>query len=341
MRIPSEDVIQADSPEREMQAIEAVAHGAKSDGDIAAAIGDLDARQGRYYRRAGEVLGFLRRDAQNESALTPLGREYANAPAEGKRELMLRALLMNPLVQRVIPFLEAKGRAGASRAELSRFLAGVAELGTESMAHRRASSYIQWMRAFGLAEDRQGNLALRSLPAAVPIINFTADEEPLFPARCELREYEARAREFRRRNQTMTVLIDQARRERAEHSHQMLTDLVAARLRAANAIPKANRYIDLAAKVSGENFLFEMKSTTETNVQAQVRRGLSQLYEYRYLQKIEQAKLVLVIENPLPRPLSWIETYLRTDRSVLLVWDGNSRLYCSDEVRRELPFLST
>jgi hypothetical protein len=339
MRIASEDVIQADSPDREMQAIEAVAHGAKSDGDIARAIGGLDARQGRYYRRAGEVLGFLRRDAQNESALTPLGREYAAATAQGRRDLMLCALLTNPLVQRLIPFLEAKGRAGATRAELERFLAGVAELGTQSMAHRRASSYIQWMKAFGLANIRQGNLVLQALPSAVPIINFTADDEPLFPTRCELREYEARAREFRERKQTVTVLIDQARRERAVNSHQMLTDLVASRLRDANAIPKANRYIDLAAKVSGENFLFEMKSTTDTNVQSQVRRGLSQLYEYRYLQQIEPAKLVLVIENPLPRPLSWIETYLRTDRNVLLVWDGNNRLSCSEEVRRTLAFL--
>ncbi len=208
------------------------------------------------------------------------------------------------------------------------------------MAHRRASSYIHWMCEFGLAKIRQGHLVLQVLPAAVPVVNFTADDEPLFPTRCELREYEARAREFRERRESVTVFIDQASRERAANSHQMLIDLVASRLRDARAIPKANRYIDLAAKVSGENFLFEMKSTTDTNVQAQVRRGLSQLYEYRYLQKIEPAKLVLVLENPLPRPLSWIEPFLRADRNILLVWDGNNRLYCSDEARRELPFLS-
>ena len=48
---------------------------------------------------------------------------------------------------------------------------------------------------------------------------------------------------------------------------------------------------------------------------------------------------MLVVENPSPRSLSWNETYLRTDRNVLLVSDGNSRLHCSDEVRRKLPFL--
>lgn len=339
MRIPSKDVIQANSPEREIQAIEAVARGAKTDDDIAKAIGGLTDRQGRYYRLAGEILGFLR-NAENNATLTPSGREYIEASASKRGDLLVCALAGNPLVQRLIPFLESKGRSGATPAELDQFIADVTEVAADTTVHRRSSSYIRWLCAFGLAETRRGNLVLQVLPAAVPIINFTADEEPLFPTRCELREYEARAREFRQRNQTMTVLVDQALRERAENSHQMLTNLVAARLRATHAIPKANRYIDLAAKVSGENFLFEMKSTTATNVQAQVRRGLSQLYEYRYLQKIEQAKLVLVIENPLPRPLSWIETYLRTDRNVLLVWDGNSRLYCSDEVRRELPFMS-
>ncbi len=83
-----------------------------------------------------------------------------------------------------------------------------------------------------------------------------------------------------------------------------------------------------------------MKSNTASNIQAQVRRSLSQLYEYRYLQQIENAKLVLVIEQPLPRTLKWIENYLRNDRNILLVWDGNNRLHCSDEVRPALPFVA-
>ncbi|MGD1019168.1 MAG: hypothetical protein ABSA12_07595 [Verrucomicrobiia bacterium] len=339
MKIPSEDVIQADSPRREMQTIEAVARGAKTDDDIAGAIGGLTDRQGRYYRRAGEALGFLRRDAQNESVLTPLGREYAVASAAGKRDLMTRALLANPLVQRLIPFLESKGRTGATRGELERFLASVSEFGGESMAHRRASSYVHWLREFGLADDSNGNLVLKGLPEGVPIVHYISNDEPLLPRRYILREYQERAQRLREASGTVTTLIDQAKRERALSSHTALVNLVAQRLKTLRAIPKDNDYIDLAARVGDTNFLFEMKSTTEDNARSQIRRGLSQLYEYRYLQQIEQPKLVLVIENPLPRPLAWIETYLRTDRNILLVWDGNNRLYCSDEVRRELPFL--
>ena len=55
----------------------------------------------------------------------------------------------------------------------------------------------------------------------------------------------------------------------------------------------------------GRDYLFEMKSTTEDNPHAQIRRGLTQLYEYRYVQNVKEAKLVLVIENPLPRENGW------------------------------------
>jgi hypothetical protein len=62
-----------------------------------------------------------------------------------------------------------------------------------------------------------------------------------------------------------------------------MVNTVAQRLRAARAIPKDNGYVDLAAKVGSASFLFEMKSTTKVKARSQVRRGLSQLYEYRYL----------------------------------------------------------
>jgi hypothetical protein len=339
MKIPSKDVIQADSPEREVQTIEAIAQGAKTDDDIAKAIGGLDARQGRYYRRAGEILGFLRRDAQNKSALTALGREYAGASAQRKRDLMLRVLLMNPLVQRLIPFLEAKGKTGASRAELERFLPGVAELGTRSMAHRRASSYIHWLRTFGLAEIRRGNLVLQPLPAAIPLVRYESDEEPIFPNRYELEEYEEQARRVASRKEAIMYYVDQAKRERATTSHETLVKLMAERLRQRGAMPKANRYIDLSARWEDADYLFEMKSTTKDNPHAQIRRGLSQLYEYRYIQNVREAKLVLVIENPLPRENRWMENYLINDRGVLLVWDGNEKFNCSPEIRKQLEFL--
>ena len=119
-----------------------------------------------------------------------------------------------------------------------------------------------------------------------------------------------------------------------------MVKLMAERLRQRGAMPKANRYIDLSARWEEADYLFEMKSTTDDNPHAQIRRGLSQLYEYRYIQNVKQAKLVLVIENPLPKENRWMEDYLIKDRGVLLVWDGNGKFDCSPDIRKHLEFLS-
>jgi hypothetical protein len=82
------------------------------------------------------------------------------------------------------------------------------------------------------------------------------------------------------------------------------------------------------------------RTTTEDNPHSQIRRGLSQLYEYRYIQNVQSAKLVLVIENPLPKKLGWMENYLIKDRGILLVWDGDGKFSCSPEIKGQLEFLN-
>ena len=83
-----------------------------------------------------------------------------------------------------------------------------------------------------------------------------------------------------------------------------------------------------------------MKSTTETNVHDQVRRGVSQLYEYRYIQQIERAKLVLVVENPLSSDSKWLVDYLINDRGILIAWDGDGRNFdCPKDIRKDLDFI--
>ncbi len=82
-----------------------------------------------------------------------------------------------------------------------------------------------------------------------------------------------------------------------------------------------------------------MKSLTEGNAKSQIRSGLSQLYEYRYLQNLSEAKLVLVVENKLPAMLRWMIDYLESDRNVLTIWDGDDRLYGNKRTQTSLAFL--
>ncbi len=135
-------------------------------------------------------------------------------------------------------------------------------------------------------------------------------------------------------------MIDDAARERANDSHQMLTDLVAAKLRKAGSIPKNNKYVDLSAVWGDDLYLFEMKSTTDQNIHSQIRRAISQLYEYRYLQQVPSAKLVIVVENPPPREKKWIVDYVTQGRKVLITWDGDRKtLNYPIESNSDLHFL--
>jgi hypothetical protein len=139
----------------------------------------------------------------------------------------------------------------------------------------------------------------------------------------------------------LNVLIDDAARERADGAHQMLMELVASKIRRKGSIPKNNKYIDLSAAIRDDLYLFEMKSTTDGNVHGQIRRAISQLYEYRYLQQLPAAKLVIVIENPPPREKKWIVDYVVKDRKLLIAWDGDHKtLKFPAENGAELEFLA-
>lgn len=339
MKIPSEDVIQADTPERVMATIDAVARGAHDDKTIATAIGDLDPRQGRYYRRAAEVLGFMVRES-GQSVLTAAGKEFASAQPPIKRGLFVRAVLGNPLFQRLFAYLESRGNMGAARSDVIKFLADVADLGADSMVKRRVSSYMGWLEKLALAKTVGNRLVFDKLPLAVPLVHYEADDEPIFPNRYDLKEYQEQARRVASKQEAIEYYVDRAKRERASTSHETLVSMMAERLRQRGTVPKANRYVDLSARLNEEDYLFEMKSTTEDNPHSQIRRGISQLYEYRYIQNVEKAKLVLVIENPLPKKNQWIEDYLLNDRGVLLVWDGDGKFHCPPSIRRQLEFLS-
>ncbi|HEV2022842.1 MAG TPA: hypothetical protein VGQ94_09990 [Terriglobales bacterium] len=72
-----------------------------------------------------------------------------------------------------------------------------------------------------------------------------------------------------------------------------------------------------------------------------VRKAISLLYEYRYLQDMPEAKLVVVIENPLPREKDWLVDYVVKDRRILIAWYGDGRtVQYPEALGPDLGFLS-
>ena len=339
MKIPKEDVPQADKLDIVLDVVEAVDNGRTTFQQMASVIGKVD-RQGRYYRRAAEILGFIRNTA-NHSQLTQLGREYLDGTGVEQKELLARAILSSRTMLRVVPFLEGHPN-GVTRTELENFLLAVTGT-TQSMVHRRTSTIVAWLGAIGVIEARgkkgpNQKIFLTSLPNNVELLEYDADDEPMFPRSYALKEYEEVSKKIRQRTGKIERFVDEAKMERANHIHQHLVNLMAERIKAANSVPKQNRLIDLSAEIQKEIFLFEMKSTTVDNVRDQVRKAVSQLYEYRYLQDVT-ANLVIVLDECPKGEEGWIIDYLREDRNIMLVWDGNDKFDCPEPLKKRLPFI--
>lgn len=338
MRLSTREVPQADVLADVVRAVEAVGRGIRRFQDIARHIGKVE-RQGRYYRLAAQLLGLIQNE-RNHAVLTQLGRQLLAADSRQRKSIIAGAVLSTRMVQRIIPFLEHAGTKGVPRREIEAFITNVTERTEQSMIHRRASTVASWLGEIGVIVERGGRYFIRGLPKGVELIDYAADDEPLFPKKYQLDEYEELAKKTQQRSGSLTVLINKAKQDRARTEHQFLTKLLASKLRKMGAIPRRNRLIDLAARIGDKVYLFEVKSTTPSNAHEQVRDGIAQLYEYRYVQAIEDARLVLVLEQPLPRQLEWLTEYLLRDRNILLAWDGDRRTFsCPAEVRSELRFV--
>ena len=91
---------------------------------------------------------------------------------------------------------------------------------------------------------------------------------------------------------------------------------------------ESSHSIDLATKMNDKEFIFEMKSTTGESIHGQIRRGVAQLYEYRYLHDMPDAILCLVLEKKPTGKKAWLTDYLFEDRGIMVCWKSNSDFDC-------------
>ena len=340
IRITSGDLPQADRLESVLLTVIAVNDGARTDIDIANRIPGIegDDRQGRYYRNAAEMLGFIS-NQRNNATLTPKGTELLNN-ATLTNPLFIASVLNLEVYQKLLPFMELYPE-GLTRQEIEGYLQSIADPGIgPTMIPRRISTIIAWPRTLGfLRQTEDGRLNIQNnFSSDLPVFEIHDDAQPLLPVTGDLSEYQEIEQRTSSAQQEVAYFKDQAKLERATNAHIALVNLVSQRIRLNGGIPKSNHLIDLAVRLDQE-YIFEMKSTNDDNVRSQIRKGMSQLYEYRYLQNKPDAKLILVVENPLGASHSWMLDYMESDREINLVWDGDEQLYGSERTRSELEFL--
>lgn len=251
---------------------------------------------------------------------------------------LVTGILNMRIFQIVLPFIELRGNV--THQDLVDYLVQLEVPLSYSTIDRRVNSLLAWLRELNIV-SRQGN-AFTIQNMISPVTNtfqVNDDNLPILPESGGLMEYQNVSQRISNAERTITIYKDQARLERATNAHRTLVNLVADRIRSSGGIPKSNQFIDLATSLE-QDFIFEMKSTTAENVNAQIRKGISQLYEYRYLENKPNANLILVIENPLTHDESWMLDYMETDRNIHLVWDGDGNLYGSQTTRDQLGFLN-
>jgi hypothetical protein len=111
--------------------------------------------------------------------------------------------------------------------------------------------------------------------------------------------------------------IDRIKTERARRAHETLLQRAAEMLRERGLVPQESDLIDLYCVGPDGVRLFEAKTLTEANWREQIRKGQSQLREYRYLYEVEQAELFLILERRPPQ--DWVVDYL-TKEKVGVMW---------------------
>lgn len=150
---------------------------------------------------------------------------------------------------------------------------------------------------------------------------------PTFPALTGY-EYHERAQYAVDNTHFIDVQAATISREKANREHERIIQILNANLLLQGVTPSNNVFIDLYAEVSDTDFLFEVKTTTKTNYLSQIRKGISQLYEYRFRLNQPEAKLCLVLQNK-PHD-AWIIDYLVSDRGIFVFW-------LVDDIRFECP----
>lgn len=340
MALSSSAIPQADRLDLVVLAAEAVSQGATTDTEISAHLARFDpqhrplggdSRDGRYYRLAAELLGLVRNE-NNNAALTETGVRFLRTPTEQRQNELISLVFTSEAFQFLVPFFEIHPQ-GVYRDELVSFIASITAI-AENTAKRRLSTILSWLRNLDILDESGGRFTLRT--TRLPVLEFQNVAEPLLPQSSDLKTYQIVEDRIRESGEQLEVVIDMAKRERANRAHKHLVDLVATRIKKAGYVPRFNKYVDLATQVREKSYIFEMKSITDSNAETQVRTGFAQLYVYGYMQNLPNANLILVTEKPVSQ---FSQNFLETYAEVKLLWNGDNELHASPQTREELAFL--
>jgi hypothetical protein len=180
-----------------------------------------------------------------------------------------------------------------------------------------------------------GLLNAKSVPTTRASPLLLVDATPLEDAAIEIRPLsKSIAADWDRKSPTVsgkattTANVDLISRERANLSHYTLEKQLADLVRGRGLTPKYNQNIDLFFETANGSVLVEIKSCNHNNFHSQLRKAISQLFEYRFVYEAlvtENSAMMVLMETAPPKRKSWLADYAASVGIVLAWIDPKSR----------------
>lgn len=142
MAFATTDLPQADKLDKVIQTVEAVSKGENNDLSIANYIGFTD-RQGRYYRHASQILGFIT-NHENRAALTELGDELLQAGDQERKSILQQSILNNELFKAILDHIK-KFDDGLIKKDIEEYIFTNTIDPSASTIERRLTTLLQWL----------------------------------------------------------------------------------------------------------------------------------------------------------------------------------------------------
>lgn len=181
-KVETADVPQANDLTKVVQTVVAVSKGAQTYQDIAKTLRFTE-RQGRYYRRAAEIVGLVSNKA-NKAELTAQGRDFIARLGDGvdPMQLVKPYVLDLPLIREVFAQIDPDRPIGDEA-----ILTALVEVSNFSKknktARRRLSTFVQWLKQLGLIttdEKTEKYLFSPTIPTLVHPAKKILDEYDVF-----------------------------------------------------------------------------------------------------------------------------------------------------------------
>ena len=336
--LTTREIPQADTLDNIIDVVEFVAKGYSSYQMIAKKLGLVE-RQGRYYRLAGELLGFIHNvPHQNRASLTPLGKKFLSSPSDERRTMIFAQIFSVPVVQTVIGILVASGGC-ALQEEIYGVLFDIVTDSTKTMMRRRLQTVLSWLGTLGIITKSGSVVKLANFPESTNLIEIKDVRLPVLPRIEETKLFKDVFASALSNREIIQVEARIASLERTNQNHEILRNMFAQRVRSCGTISTFNSYVDLAARINNASIIVEAK-ILGSNLEDEIHRGLSQLTKFKALQCLPDAKVILLVDQDLSKVNCDVFTDLeKVDQ--YLAWKGrNNDLYTKPAIAG-IPFIKT